>query len=117
MEAQIVIALPGRLERRGDEVWDGAHTPEAVDWLLARLTARDHVLCVSVLGDKRVDGMLERLSRAREGRSIATRSSNPRALPEDELAPRAETHFSEVRAVDDPVKALARARGARAQCS
>ena len=31
-------ALPGRLELRGGaEVRDGAHTPEAVDWLLERL--------------------------------------------------------------------------------
>ena len=43
VEAEVDVSLPGRLERRGDEVWDGAHTPEAVDWLLARLPARDHV--------------------------------------------------------------------------
>ena len=60
------VELPGRLERRGDEVWDGAHTPEAVDWLLARLPARDHVLCVSILGDKRVDEMLERSAARRQ---------------------------------------------------
>ena len=107
--AQIEIALPGRLEHRGDEVWDGAHTPEAVDWLLARLPARDHVLCVSILGDKRVDEMLERLSRA-GSTLIATRSSNPRSLPADELAARAQSHFREVQAVASPRKALARAR-------
>jgi dihydrofolate synthase/folylpolyglutamate synthase len=109
VEAQIEIALPGRLEHRGDEVWDGAHTPEAVDWLLARLPARDHVLCVSILGDKRVDEMLERLSRA-GSTLIATRSSNPRSLPADELAARAQSHFREVQAVASPRKALARAR-------
>ena len=109
VEAQIEIALPGRLEHRGDEVWDGAHTPEAVDWLLARLPARDHVLCVSILGDKRVDEMLERLSRA-GSTLIATRSSNPRSLPADELAARAQSHFRDVQAVASPRKALARAR-------
>ena len=106
---QIEIALPGRLERRGDEVWDGAHTPEAVDWLLVRLPARDHVLCVSMLGEKRVDEMLERLSRT-GSTLIATRSSNPRSLPADELAARAQSHFREVQAVASPRKALARAR-------
>ena len=30
------MPLPGRLERRGaDEIWDGAHTPDGVGWLLA----------------------------------------------------------------------------------
>jgi dihydrofolate synthase / folylpolyglutamate synthase len=102
-------SLPGRLERRGDEVWDGAHTPEAVDWLLARLPARDYVLCASILGDKRIDEMLERLGRA-GSTFVATRSSNPRSLPADELAAHAEPHFQDVQAVGNPRKALARAR-------
>jgi dihydrofolate synthase / folylpolyglutamate synthase len=109
VEAEVEVELPGRLERRGDEVWDGAHTPEAVDWLLARLPARDHVLCVSILGDKRVDELLERLGRA-GSTLVATKSSNPRSLPANELAARAERHFQEVQTVPSPRKALARAR-------
>ena len=106
---EVDVALPGRLERRGEEVWDGAHTPEGVDWLLARLPAGDYVLCVSILGDKRIDELLARLARA--GRTlVATRSTNDRALPEDELAARAESHFEHVEAVADPHAALARAR-------
>jgi dihydrofolate synthase/folylpolyglutamate synthase len=108
-EAVVDVQLPGRLERRGDEVWDGAHTPEAVDWLLARLPARDHVLCVSILGDKRVDEMLERLSRA-GSTLIATKSSNPRSLPANELAALARPHFQDVQTVASPRKALTRAR-------
>jgi dihydrofolate synthase/folylpolyglutamate synthase len=111
VEANVDVELPGRLEWRGDEVWDGAHTPEAVDWLLARLPARDHVLCVSILGDKRVDEMLERLSRA-GSTLVATKSSNPRSLPAKELAAKAERHFREVQTVPSPRKALARARAA-----
>ena len=111
VETEVDVELPGRLERRGDEVWDGAHTPEAVDWLLARLPARDHVLCVSILGDKRVDELLERLSRA-GSTLVATKSSNLRSLPANELAARAERHFREVQTVPSPRKALARARAA-----
>ena len=111
VEAEVHVQLPGRLEQRGDEVWDGAHTPEAVDWLLARLPARDHVLCVSILGDKRVDEMLERLGRA-GSTLIATKSSNPRSLPADELAARGRPHFEDVQTVASPRKALARARAA-----
>ena len=103
------VELPGRLERRGDEVWDGAHTPEAVDWLLARLPARDYVLCVSILGDKRIGEMLERLGRA-GSTLIATQSSNVRSIPAEELAERAQRHFEDVQAVANPRKALARAR-------
>ena len=109
IDSQVDVVLPGRLERRGDEVWDGAHTPEAVDWLLDRLPARNHVLCVSILGDKRVDELLARLARAGDT-LIATASTNPRALPADELAARARSHFQNVTAVARPRKALARAR-------
>ena len=109
VEAEVEVSLPGRLERRDDEVWDGAHTPEAVDWLLARLPARDYALCVSILGDKRVEEMLERL--ARTGSTlVATTSSNSRSLPADELAVRAGPYFQDVRTVPSPRKALARAR-------
>jgi dihydrofolate synthase / folylpolyglutamate synthase len=103
-------ALAGRLERRNGEIWDGAHTPEAVDWLLARIPVHDYVLCVSILREKRVDELLELLARA-GSTLVATSSSNMRALPAKELAARAEAHFAEVHAVADPAKALARARG------
>ena len=103
------VALAGRLERRDGEIRDGAHTPEAVEWLLARIPARDYVLCDSILEEKRVDELLERLGRA--GTTfVATSSSNPRALPAKQLAARAEAHFSDVHSVADPRKALARAR-------
>ncbi len=109
VQHDVEVELPGRLEHRGDEIWDGAHTPEGIDWLLERLPARDYVLCVSILGDKRVDELLARLARA--GRKlVATRSTNARALPEDELAAYAEPHFEHVEAVADPHEALARAR-------
>ncbi len=85
IETEVEVSLPGRLERRGDEVWDGAHTPEAVDWLLERLVHAGRTL-------------------------VATRSSNPRALPQDELAARAESHFDHVETIADPHEALARAR-------
>ena len=103
------VSLAGRLEHRDGEIRDGAHTPEAVDWLLARIPARDYVLCVSILREKRVDELLERLGRA-GSTFVATTSSNPRAIPAKDLAARAEAHFSEVVAVADPVKALTRAR-------
>ena len=108
VDGDVQVAVPGRFERRGDDVWDGAHTPAAVAWLLERLPRRGYVLCVSILRDKDVDGILRRLSEA--GRMlVATQSSNPRALPAGELADRAAPHFDRVEAVDDPVAALARA--------
>jgi dihydrofolate synthase / folylpolyglutamate synthase len=108
IEHDAEVSLAGRLEHREDEVRDGAHTPEAVDWLLARIPARDYVLCVSILREKRVDELLERLGRA-GSTFVATSSSNSRALSAKELAARAEAHFSEVVAVPNPRKALARA--------
>src|SRR2546421_1578995 len=106
------ISLPGRLEWRGpDELWDGAHNPAGLDWLLERLPRRDWVVVASILSDKDSEAMLERLGRA--GRTlIATRSSNPRALDGKELARRAEPYFDRVESDNDPHSALRRARGA-----
>src|SRR5262249_19929650 len=102
--------LPGRFEWRGaDELWDGAHNPAGLDWLLERLPERDWTVVASVLADKPLDVMLRRLSRA--GRTlIATRSSNPRSLAEKELASRAEPYFDRVESDPHPRGALDRAR-------
>jgi len=103
-------SLPGRFELRGDEVRDGAHTPEAVDWLLERLPEPGgYVVVCSLLADKDADGILERLARA--GRTlVATSSSSLRALPAAAVAERAAPWFDVVEVVDDPRDALARAR-------
>lgn len=109
IQAEVKADLPGRFERRGTEIRDGAHTPEAVEWLLERLPPFDYVLCISVLDDKDALGMLERLVRA--GRTlVATRSSHPRALPAEELARLARPYYEYVESVPDPTTALARAR-------
>jgi len=112
LEREAEAALPGRLEWRGpDELWDGAHNPAGLDWLLERLPKRDWVVVASILSDKDSEAMLERLGRA--GRTlIATRSSNPRALDGKELARRAEPYFDRVESDNDPHSALRRARGA-----
>ena len=111
VEVLAEASLPGRLEFRGDEVWDGAHTPEAVDWLLERLPEPgEYVVVASILGDKDADGMLERLARA--GRIlVATSSSNDRSLSAGEVAARARTWFPTVEIADGPRDALRRARG------
>jgi folylpolyglutamate synthase/dihydropteroate synthase len=106
----VEVVLPGRLEWRGeDELWDGAHNPAGLDWLLERLPKRDWTVVASILSDKDADAMAERLSRA--GRTlVATRSSNPRALAEKELASRAEPYFDRVESDPDPRRALQSAR-------
>jgi dihydrofolate synthase/folylpolyglutamate synthase len=109
IERQIQVDLPGRLERRGDDLWDGAHNLAGVEWLVERLPRRDYVVCASILADKDVDAMLARLGAA-GSTLIATRSSNARALGEKELARRAEPYFEHVESNPDPVLALRRAR-------
>jgi dihydrofolate synthase/folylpolyglutamate synthase len=102
----VEASLPGRLELRGDEVRDGAHTPDAVKWLLGRLPEpHDYVVVASILGDKDADAILELLARA--GRTlVATRSSNERALPAGEVAARGRTWFEVVESIDEPREAL-----------
>jgi dihydrofolate synthase / folylpolyglutamate synthase len=110
IERVVDVSLPGRLEWRGpDEVWDGAHNPAGLDWQAARLPERDWVVVASILADKDVGAMLERLAR-RGGTLIATHSSNPRSLDEKELARRAEPYFERVEAVANPHQALRRGR-------
>lgn len=104
------VTLPGRLEQRGeDELWDGAHNAEGVAWLAERLPRRDYTILASILVDKDVDRMLERLAEV-GARLIATRSSNPRALAAADLAARARTRFARVDEIPDPETALATAR-------
>jgi dihydrofolate synthase/folylpolyglutamate synthase len=110
VEATVDVALPGRLELRPDgDVWDGAHTPEGIDWLLERLTPGHWVVVCSMLRDKDVDAMLERLAPITTA-LVATTSSSPRALPAADLADRARRYVSPVVAVDDPVAAVRAAR-------
>jgi dihydrofolate synthase/folylpolyglutamate synthase len=98
------------MEWRGpDEVWDGAHNLMGVEHQARLLPARDWVVVASILGDKDVDGMLGVLGRLGR-RLVATRSSNGRALPEKELARRAEPYFERVESDPDPHRALRRAR-------
>jgi dihydrofolate synthase/folylpolyglutamate synthase len=102
-------SLPGRLELRGDEVRDGAHTPEAADWLLERLPdPGGYVVVASVLRDKDAAGILDRLARA-GSTLVATASSNERALAPEDVAQLAHGRFRAVETVADPRAALARA--------
>jgi dihydrofolate synthase / folylpolyglutamate synthase len=112
VEAAVEVSLPGRLEIRGEaphELWDGAHNPAGVAYLVEQLDRRDFVVCASILRDKDADAMLASLGSVAD-RLIATASSNRRALPAAELARLARAHFTEVRAVEDPAEALVTAR-------
>jgi len=109
IDADPEITLPGRLERRGGEVRDGAHNPHGVRYLLERLPAGEYTIVVSILADKDAEAMLRELRRAGP-RLVATRSSSERALEPDELAELARVRFEHVEAIEDPVRAVARAR-------
>jgi dihydrofolate synthase / folylpolyglutamate synthase len=107
--AQVRAELPGRLERRGRELWDGAHNAAGTDWLRTQIDGPVEVVVVSILRDKDADAMLADLAKLAP-LLIATRSSNPRALSADELARAASAYFDQVEAEPDPRRALARAR-------
>jgi dihydrofolate synthase / folylpolyglutamate synthase len=109
IEHEPKIELPGRLERRGRELWDGAHNPAGTAWLRAELGEPYDVVVASILADKDVDAMLSDLA-AIAPTLIATQSTNRRALPAPELAARAGTRFARVETEPDPKLALTRAR-------
>jgi dihydrofolate synthase / folylpolyglutamate synthase len=108
------VALPGRLERRGErplEIWDGAHNLAGVGWLLPRLPEPPPcgwtIVC-SILGDKRPELMLRALS-VLGSTLVATESSNGRALPASKLAALAATSFAHVETEPSPAAARVRA--------
>jgi dihydrofolate synthase/folylpolyglutamate synthase len=106
------VRLPGRLEHVGDsplEIWDGAHNLAGVGWLLARLPSRRYVVVASILREKAVDGMLAALAAVGD-RLVATESSNPRAIPAEELAARGARFFTAAEAEADPEAAVVGAR-------
>jgi dihydrofolate synthase/folylpolyglutamate synthase len=110
VEGDVSVELPGRLERRSEsEIWDGGHNPDGLDWALPQLPPGRYTVVASILREKDVEGMLERLARVGD-RLVATASSNPRALAADELAERARPWFAEVETVEDPAAAVERAR-------
>ncbi|HWL34171.1 MAG TPA: Mur ligase family protein [Gaiellaceae bacterium] len=109
VEREVEVALPGRLERRGDEIWDGAHNADGARWLVARLDRDDYAVVASILRDKDAGAMLAALS-TKGRRLIATESSSDRALPAAELARLAADHFAEVEVEPDPAAALVRGR-------
>ncbi len=106
------LRIPGRQERRGErplEIWDGAHNPAGISYLLDRLPARRYTIVASILADKDVAPMLAALAGAGET-LVATSSANARATSAAELALVAEPLFAHVEAVPSPVEALERAR-------
>jgi dihydrofolate synthase/folylpolyglutamate synthase len=109
IEHEPSVRLPGRLDRRGRELWDGAHNPAGTTWLRAQLSEPYDVVVASILADKDVDAMLGDL--AKVARSlIATESTNPRAIPAAKLAERGAAFFPRVETEPDPARALERAR-------
>jgi dihydrofolate synthase/folylpolyglutamate synthase len=109
VHADAPAQLPGRLERRGRELWDGAHNPAGTTWLRVHVEERFDVAVVSILRDKEADAMLADLAHLAPA-IIATQSANPRALSAAELAARAEAHFTHVTVEPNPHRALAQAR-------
>jgi dihydrofolate synthase/folylpolyglutamate synthase len=103
------VDVPGRLERRGRELWDGAHNPAGTAWLRAQVDEPYEVVVASILRDKAADEMLADLATLAP-LLIATQSTNARALSADELARLASPHFDRVVVEPDPLRALSRAR-------
>ncbi|NUT55706.1 MAG: hypothetical protein HOQ03_06960, partial [Thermoleophilia bacterium] len=109
VETAVDVSLPGRLERRGEEVWDGAHNADGARWLAAQLDRDGYTVVASILRDKDVVAMLSTLA-TKGRRFVATQSDNERALSAAELGHLASHHFAEVEIEPDPVAALALAR-------
>jgi dihydrofolate synthase/folylpolyglutamate synthase len=105
----VEVALPGRLDFSGVDVFAGAHNPAGVEWLVARLPREDYVICAAILADKDARAMLRLLARA--GNSfVASQTETERTMRANELAQLAREFFADVESVPDATNALDRAR-------
>ena len=106
------VRHPGRFERAGDLILDGAHNPHGARALAATLRALGlrPSLVVAVSADKDVRGMAEALAPAVSA-VIATRYQQERALAPDVLAEAFRAAgAADVEVADHVVAAVARAR-------
>ncbi len=106
------VQVPGRLEHRSEsplEIWDGAHNLAGIGYLLPRLPDRRYTVVASILADKQADEMLRALTAVGDT-LIATGSPSPRAIPAEDLARLAASHFARVETAPDPKTALELAR-------
>ena len=105
-------SLPGRLELRGREVRDGAHTPDAADWLLERLPEPGgYVVVASILEDKDAAGILGAARRRRRHAGRDAFLERPRAAGGRAGRARPSGVSRRVAQFDDPHEALDYARG------
>ena len=107
------VKWPGRLERFGRVILDGAHNDPGVralclyadKWLPKEKT----VLLSGMMADKETEKMTKRLS-SRVRCCVTTTPSVPRAMPAKELAQEFARQGMKTYAEDEPEKALRRAR-------
>ena len=87
------VVWPGRFERVGRFIVDGAHNPPAARALveaLGTLASRKYVLIAGFCGDKDVEETL-RILKPHVSRAIAVRTNNPRSLSPEELSAKMES--------------------------
>ena len=105
---------PGRFQRVGDFIIDGAHNPPAADALAATLAeefpGRRLALVAGFCGDKDVDSVLRTLA-PRVSRGFAVMTNNPRSLSADETAARMRAAGIESESCGSLAAALSRSRG------
>ncbi len=81
------VVWPGRFQRVGRFLIDGAHNPPAARALVASLADDNWTLVAGFCGDKDIDETL-RILAPRVARAVAVRANNPRALDPADLAAR-----------------------------
>ena len=122
IEREVEVTLPGRLERRGDEVRDGAHNADGARWLVAQLDRDDYTIVASILRDK--DARRDALGARDEGAPLRRDAvvERPRALGGRARAPRRRrtsrrSRSSRIRPPRSPVRASTRPSSSPARCT
>ena len=81
------VVWPGRFQRVGNFIVDGAHNPPAARALASSLGEGSLTLIAGFCGDKDVDAVLKTLAPC-VGRGLAVKTNNPRSLSAEDTARR-----------------------------
>ena len=81
------VVWPGRFQRVGNFIVDGAHNPPAARALASSLGEGNLTLIAGFCGDKDVDAVLKTLAPC-VGRGLAVKTNNPRSLSAEDTARR-----------------------------
>ena len=104
-------AWPGRLEQRGDILFDCAHNPAAMKALAYYLKGKEFNLILAVKEDKAYEEMCSTICPSAKKVFVTQFTNGPTPLPAKKLAEAVSKYASDYEIIEDPTDALEKSEG------